>query len=226
MKKRVIFYLFVSATIFSACSSDTKETELDWKCYKTAVENGDFISAVNSLNRIHNRNKFDFAVLDSMAITYFNAGMSLPAYKTGIKALENSQNKETLLMVIGESAEKLRDLQEANVYYEKIVEANPNNVKYTYKVGVNYFNLGVFDKSMAFIKRVIENPEAKNQTLNFNTDNQNQQIPYIAAAWNVVGFIYLNQNQKSEASQAFSKALEIAPDFVLAKNNLNAINKK
>lgn len=44
--------------------------------------------------------------------------------------------------------------------------------------------------------------------------------------WNNLGYIYTKQNMKEEASQAYKKALEIDPDFELAKRNVKATLNK
>lgn len=52
--------------------------------------------------------------------------------------------------------------------------------------------------------------------------NQAQQVKLEAAVQNLKGYILLEEypDKKAEAIAAFNKALEIQPDFLLAKNNL------
>jgi tetratricopeptide (TPR) repeat protein len=57
----------------------------------------------------------------------------------------------------------------------------------------------------------------------FVDERRKQMVPVIAAAWNMKGYIYMQQKNISKAKDAFFAALEIYPDFVMPKNNLEAI---
>ena len=57
-------------------------------------------------------------------------------------------------------------------------------------------------------------------------NKQVQQVKLEAAIQNLKGYILLQEypERKAEAIAAFNKAIEIQPDFVLAKNNLAFAN--
>ena len=56
--------------------------------------------------------------------------------------------------------------------------------------------------------------------------NGSQDIVMKAAALNVKGICAMELNQEAAAKDNFAKALELAPEFVLAKGNLDNLNKK
>ena len=55
--------------------------------------------------------------------------------------------------------------------------------------------------------------------------NGNQEVPMKAAALNVKGICAMELNQPDAAKDNFKKALEIDPDFALAKGNLENAGK-
>lgn len=57
----------------------------------------------------------------------------------------------------------------------------------------------------------------------FLDETRKQSVPVQAAAWNMKGYLYMQQKNIEKAKEAYFKALEIYPDFVMPKRNLEAI---
>ena len=55
----------------------------------------------------------------------------------------------------------------------------------------------------------------------YYTDN----FPNIVVAWNDLGDIYLNQNNKDEARKCYKQALKIRPENPRAKKSLDKLTK-
>jgi hypothetical protein len=56
------------------------------------------------------------------------------------------------------------------------------------------------------------------------SDTETQQVDIKAAALNLKGLVFLDQNSKSEAKAAFTESLALAPDFKQAKENIGKAN--
>jgi len=56
------------------------------------------------------------------------------------------------------------------------------------------------------------------------SDTETQQVDIKAAALNLKGLVFLDQNSKSEAKAAFAEALAIDPNFNQAKENVGKAN--
>jgi len=56
------------------------------------------------------------------------------------------------------------------------------------------------------------------------SDTETQQVDMKAAALNLRGLVYLDQNSKTEAKASFNEALAIDPNFTQAKENLAKSN--
>ncbi|MCS7086074.1 MAG: tetratricopeptide repeat protein, partial [Bacteroidia bacterium] len=53
-----------------------------------------------------------------------------------------------------------------------------------------------------------------------------QEVKFKAAALNVKGVLYKDKGDKASAKKFFEEALKIEPEFELAKNNLEELNKE
>jgi tetratricopeptide (TPR) repeat protein len=49
--------------------------------------------------------------------------------------------------------------------------------------------------------------------------------PFFATAWNNKGNIYINLGKKKDAMECYKKAIEINPNYELARNNLKIAQK-
>ena len=55
--------------------------------------------------------------------------------------------------------------------------------------------------------------------------NHTQQVELLAAIPYLKGVIEIDLDKETEAKASFQKALKIQPDFVLAQENFDALNK-
>jgi tetratricopeptide (TPR) repeat protein len=99
-----------------------------------------------------------------------------------------------------------------------------NNIYTLYKMAVLQGDLGRFNESLTNLDIVANDPKAAENNLAFQDENQQQQaIPMSAAAYNIKGLIHQSQGNTEEAKTNFEKALEIAPEFHTAKQNLQEL---
>ena len=225
MKKSITYILCISSFLFHSCSSEKKEETLDWKVYKNAKANGDYISCISALNRIMARDEYNMGVYDSLARVYYQAQLFVPAYQVAQKALQQSNNDD-LVLIAAESSERIGKTPESIDYYLQWLQNHPNEINISYKVATAYFNIKNIPAAKGELAKIIKNPKAKEIGLNFNTDNVAQTISYYAAALNVLGFIQMQEKDFIKAEIAFLEALKVHPNFVLAKNNYAALKQQ
>jgi tetratricopeptide (TPR) repeat protein len=53
-----------------------------------------------------------------------------------------------------------------------------------------------------------------------------KDVPMRAAALNILGVLYMEQNRTKEAVKSFEDALVYYPEFILVKQNLELIKKR
>jgi tetratricopeptide (TPR) repeat protein len=88
------------------------------------------------------------------------------------------------------------------------------------------YQLKRYGECVASLDQIIASPESEKQKVNIRVQGGGQEVIMKAAAYNVRGICASDMGQKDAARENFSKALEIAPDFALAKGNLEALDKK
>lgn len=57
----------------------------------------------------------------------------------------------------------------------------------------------------------------------FTDETSKQKVPVMAALWNMKGFGYMQQKNIEKAKEAFFQSMEIYPEFVMPKRNLQLI---
>ena len=206
------------------CSPTKKEIEQNWVMFNKAKEHGDHITCVAALNRIMVLDQFNLSVYDTLARIYFQSQMYVPAYNVSKKALAYNPNSD-MLVIAGDASEKVGKTEEAIGYYERIVASKPDDIATIYKIATANFNLGKSDLAKPHLKKVINNERSKEIGLNFNNEGRSQTIPYYSAALNVLGFIEMQDKNYPNAETVFMEALKRSPNFVLAKNNLSALQQ-
>src|SRR5690606_37866784 len=94
-----------------------------------------------------------------------------------------------------------------------------------YQVAVLQFQIQRYGECQASIQRLVNDPRAEQEKVLININqNTRQEVPLKAAALNVLGVMHLDQNDKEKAKQAFSQSLQVYPDFLLPKGNLEQMN--
>lgn len=104
---------------------------------------------------------------------------------------------------------KMRQWNEAIAYFEKGIEIQPVYIDIGIYVALSeaYLNTGRPDKAIMRLKEVVET------------------YPEIAPARYNLGVAYQENGMLAEAAYQFKKTIELRPDFQLAQEQLNAINK-
>jgi tetratricopeptide (TPR) repeat protein len=132
---------------------------------------------------------------------------------------KNSDNINAL-RVNAASLENMGALDKAAEKYESLY-LKTNEIMVLYQLAFIQYELKRHTECKTNLDIIIKNAQAKEQKLTFPLgDTGQQQISLDAVAYNLSGMNELQQGNKSEAKKQFEKALEIAPEFQLAKKNL------
>lgn len=101
-----------------------------------------------------------------------------------------------------------------------------NDIGVLYQAALLQFELERYSECATNLDIILKAPESKEIKLNFqNSERGQQQVPLEAAAYNMKGMLQKQQGNKEEARKNLQKALEIAPDFALASQNLADLDK-
>ncbi len=231
MKKIVVVaFLLVSTLAFGQKKKQATPSQLETykKVYTMALRNGDASVALNSLYFIVavEGNKSQYK--DSLAFLYFDMGSFIQCERVASEivrdnpdSIENKQ-KLTMLEIMALSQASLGKTKEAISSFERLL-SKTNEMYHAYRLAELQFAYKRIGEAFESISKAEKLSNSMQAPVRIDMGNkQIQEVKLEAAIQNLKGYILLQEypERKAEAITAFSKALEIQPDFILAKNNL------
>jgi tetratricopeptide (TPR) repeat protein len=222
---RVVFIVLSIAFALVACNGDKKAVDTEWKLYESSLENGDASTAIVALNRILVFEEFNASALDSLAILYFRAGSDNACVKVGKRAL-NIRQSDAVERVMGKANKNLGQFEQAEIYFKKQLEKNPEDLSLLHDMAFTQINLNKANEAVPYIQRMIKHPNSGSEVMKEFYQNGSQLVPYRAVAFNMLGFLQANAGQKEAATQSYEAALQLFPKYALAQNNLRVLKEK
>ncbi len=222
MKK---YYITLSALLafVSFYAQDTNNTVLDKAIMKQALLYGDDIIATNSIYNIIAKEGVTSVYKDSLAYLYFNGRKYTSCFMVCTDILSRDGNKQNILQMQAVSLENIGAIDKAAQVYAKLVIKSNDNY-HAYKLANLYFALKKFDESYKAIQKAQQLKDNGKIKVSYAVNkNYNQQVSLLAAISNLKGLIEFEQNKMDLAKASFKKAIELQADFVLAKENLQAV---
>lgn len=164
-------------------------------------------------------------LIDSLALLYFQIGSYTECILVAREILEKQPDKTSILEVKAISEQNLGLAKMALEDYEKLYPAT-KNIFHLYQIATLQYDLKRFGECDVTIQRLMADEKLKESKIKiFLGQGQSQEVPMEAGIYNMQGMLLLNINKEVEAKERFNKALELAPEFVLPKNNLAALEK-
>lgn len=224
MKKILLSTLLATACFIGSLSAQDA-FEVQMKAYKLALKNYDLSAATNSVYVMMALKPERVDLNDSLALLYFAGERYGQAYIIGEEILKANPNRKDMLELVAVSKQNLGMVKESLADYEKLYSAD-KGIYYLYQIATLQYQLKRYGECVASLDQIINNPESAQQKVNIMLQGGSQDVPMKAAALNVKGICALELNQEDAAKDNFNKALEVFPDFVLPKGNLEMIAKQ
>jgi len=222
MKK---YYITLSALLafVSFYAQDIKDTTLDKAIMKQALRYGDNDIAANSLYTIIAKEGATSVYKDSLAYLYFSGRKYSSCFMVCTDILSRDGNKQNILEMQAISLENLGAIDKsAQVYAKLIVKSNDNY--HAYKLANLYFAVKKYDEAYKAIQKAQQLKDKGTVKVSYAVNkNYNQQVSLLAAISNLKGLIEFEQGKNELAKSSFKKAVDLQADFVLAKENLQAV---
>lgn len=156
---------------------------------------------------------------------YFESNQYASSLFISMDLLTRYPDHEAALRINAMSYENMGVRDKAIDAYESLY-LKTNEITVLYQAALLQFELERFAECNASLDIIIKDPQAKALKLNFAKDEREQQeISLAAASYNMKGMLQKQQGNKEEAKSQFNKALELEPEFVLAKQNLEDLRK-
>ncbi len=163
---------------------------------------------------------------DSLAYLYFAGERFGQAYLIGEEILKRDSKRNDIREIVAVSKQSLNMVKEALVDYEALYAAT-NDLQYLYQMATIQYQLKRFGECLASLDKIIADPAAAQQKVSLRIqEGGSQNVVMKAAAHNIKGICAMEVSQNDAALEQFNKAVEIFPEFVLAKNNLNFLKQQ
>lgn len=225
MNTKLLSVLLLAAFTCSSAMAQKDAFEVQTTVYKTALKNYDLQAATIALYNMQALKPERTDLNDSLALLYF-AGERYPqAYLIGEQIVKADPKRNDMLELVAISKQNLGMIKEALADYEKLYAAE-KSIYFLYQQSTLQYQLKRYGECVASLDQIINSQDADKQKVNIRLQQGTQEVPMKAAAYNVKGICALELNQDDAAKQNFDKAVQLFPDFVLAKGNLELLAKK
>lgn len=220
--KRIIFIfsLIISTT---AIAQTANTLELEKQKLRQALLYGDQAVATSAMYSIIAIEGEQSTYKDSLAYMYFNRRSYLSCYIVADEVLERDANNAEMLEMTAVSLESLGAKDKAIERYSKLLPMSNNNY-HAYKIAVLESELNKFEDALVSIKKADQLADNGAEQISYQINNNyNQNVPLKSAIAYTEGIILLNLAKNTEAKTSFERAVNLFPDFVLAKERLAAL---
>ncbi len=191
----------------------------DQAAYQLAMRYNDFESAKDKLFSLIVRNPEDLRYPELLGSLYFENGVSSSAALVALDILQVNEKSIGSLEIAAYSLEQLGALDQALPHFERLYLLTGDNFS-LYKSGFIQYSLKKYQEALNSVNMLTKNAKPEDKIGFPVSQTETQEIGMKAAALNLRGMIYLDQGSKPEAKTAFEEAIQLEPNFNLAKENL------
>lgn len=221
---RIFLTLTAAAALLASCGNQNSSGNIPQleKLYKKSYDLKDVPTAITAVQLILAQDS-THNLRDSLPAMYMAVQNVDACLATTEESLKRKPEDEELLKYkllcleqLGE-ADKMFDL--ANNLYKKTGKA-----EYIYKVASVQLVTGKFNEAAKTIDEMMEKYKTSTDSVEIFIDQaQSQKVPVSAACWNMRGYMNIQTQKYQEAAEAYQKAIQIFPDFVMARRNLQQL---
>lgn len=207
-------------------SSDDVYFDYQQDIFRKALKYGDGQVAKTALYNMMAAKPEQTNLKDSLALLYYNTGSYLQTVLLSREILENQPTNYPILEVKAVSERQLGLLKESLEDYETLYKAKPD-ANVLYEIGSLQFQLKRYGELDQTVNALLQSKDLASKKVSIAVQKgQSQQVPLEAAAYNMRGVLATEINKPEAAITSYQKALEIYPEFVLAKSNLDMLKQR
>jgi tetratricopeptide (TPR) repeat protein len=224
---KLFILAFFSLLVISANAQNDNKTKQEeyLSLYRRAIAYNDLGSAAYSLTGFLQYGG-DEKYNDSLAIVYYNMNNLGGAYKLAGEINAKDPKNIAALTLLADISGRAGEVKKSLEWYEKLIAVSPSPYNY-YQLATKQFVLERNLECKESLQKVIsDSVQAKEQRVRLDIgEGYGEDVPVSAAAMNMMGAIAYKEKDKEAAAAWYKKALEVFPQFVIAKQNLEELNK-
>ncbi|MFM7022061.1 MAG: tetratricopeptide repeat protein [Flavobacteriales bacterium] len=228
MKKLLLFTLVLLTSLSFGQKKNKNITpppvNTDSIVFHTALNVGDTATAIQSLYQINAKNQNNIDNLYLLASLYFQR-KKYDQCTNVCNMILNIDNKHLkTLQLLAVCFQQDDNASGAVLVYNKLDSIEPKAFN-KYQIATIMYEKKKFQEALIYLGSIISDTLSAPETMNMTFQNNNKQyvsqnVSTKAAAYNMAGYILMSNGDMDRSKMFFQKALEIQPDFQLAKGNL------
>ncbi|MES2558468.1 MAG: hypothetical protein V4590_01920 [Bacteroidota bacterium] len=227
--KRFLFILSASALLFAACKNgnqgkpESAENGIYQKLYEKSIKLKDIHTAIYAIQMVLMTDSAN-SLRDSLPELYGAVNNIEACMQTNEETLKRHPNNEKFKNIKVLCLQQVGDVDGQFLLLEDLYKTT-KKPQYIAQIASLQLAAGQTKQAVETIDFIIsEFRNNKTDSLDIFLDETNKQkVPVLAAAYNMKGYVYMQKKDITNAKEMYFKALEIYPDFVMPKRNLEAI---
>lgn len=226
----VLIALLLSINSFGQESEETTidKSPIYWLYdahYRMAIQYNDFAEAKSALYNLIILDPQNDSIRYNLAYIYFDGGKYPSTIMVCKDILAVNPSHLGALELSAVAFENLGLKDKALPNYEKLYMVS-SSLNSLYKMAFLQYDLKKFSECGVNIDILLEHPELDSANIVFSDENDaSKEYPMKVAVLNLKGLVNKEVGNLDMAKKDFEAALLISPDFILAKNNLEELNK-
>jgi tetratricopeptide (TPR) repeat protein len=189
--------------------------------YQRAVKFNDFSVAKGALYNMLALKPENTSLLDSLAYIYYEYRQYASAAIVSKEALQKGPNNPGMLQIAAKSFDYLGVKTESLKMYERLYTIS-DDPYILYEVAYKQYELNKLSESLVTADIILGKNGVDEIMVYVNNSQQEQiSVPLPAVVYNLKGIVHRQQGDEQKAKEFFQKAVNKAPNYTLAKQNLD-----
>lgn len=224
MNKVVLFVSMMMGLVLSAQSTKQDMITIEKNVLHQAQRLNDLSVAKSALYRLIELEGENSTYKDSLTYVFFTARQYAPCFMMAEEVLKREPNHKTILEIKAVALEALGALDKSMEAYQQLFKITNDNF-HGYNVAKLQLSIQQPEAAYTTIQQVEKLNDSGNIKVSFAINqNHNQEVELLAAIPYLKGLIEEELKKTAEAKVSYDKALKVQPDFVHAKERLEALN--
>jgi tetratricopeptide (TPR) repeat protein len=196
------------------------------RAYAIATKYGDFEMAKSSLFNLLAAYPGNDSLLYSLSYLYFQSQKYAPAVLAAQDLIARTPNHLGALELSGAGYEALGLKDKSLASYETLY-LKSSDYQTLYKIAFLQYDMERLKECMTNADILLGKTESDSLKVYFTTEqNVQKEYPMKVSLYNLKGLVSKKYGDNDSAKKFFQQALDVAPDFALAKENIESLNKK
>jgi predicted Zn-dependent protease len=206
---------------FNSNAQNEEEIKRAKTKYSVSMRYNDFQVAKGAIYDLLALEPTNMAYLDSLAYMYFEFNQYASAALVSRDILRVKPNNQTIMQIGAKSLEQLGALEESLKMYQKLYNSS-DDAYILYEIIQKQYALKKYDDAMINSELLLGKRIVDGSRVYAEDEGGNEiEVPFKAVIKNLQGLIARAQGDEESAKKYFNSALTLAPNYALAKENLN-----